>query len=35
MRERARRLGGSVSTSRAQEGGTLVEVVVPLAAAAS
>jgi signal transduction histidine kinase len=34
MRERARRLGGGVSTSRAKEGGTLVEVSVPLAATA-
>jgi len=31
MRERARRLGGTVSTTRAPEGGTLVEVIVPLA----
>jgi PAS domain S-box-containing protein len=35
MRERARRLGGTVSTSRAQEGGTLVEVIIPLAGKAS
>ncbi|HTQ46928.1 MAG TPA: ATP-binding protein, partial [Polyangiaceae bacterium] len=35
MRERARRLGGTVCTSRLPEGGTLVEVIVPIAAKAS